>query len=61
MGKTRIRASSEISCCNILSEPVSSITGLVLGMAQIVVNPPAAAASDPVLIVSLCSNPGLRK
>ena len=36
-------------------------TGLVFGIAQIVVNPPLAAAFVPVSIVSLCSPPGSRK
>ena len=30
------------------------ILGLVLGMAQTAVNPPAAAAAVPVAMVSLC-------
>ena len=38
-----------------------STTGLVLGIAQIVVKPPLAAALAPVLIVSLCSCPGSLK
>src|SRR6266540_7235054 len=38
-----------------------SMGGSVLGMAQIVVQPPRAAASVPVAIVSLCSKPGSRR
>ena len=37
------------------------IGGFVLGMQATDVNPPATAARAPVLIVSLCSNPGSRK
>ena len=39
----------------------SSTTGSVLGIAQIAVKPPAAAARAPVAIVSLCSPPGSRR
>ena len=39
--------------------PAESIGGSVFGIAQTVVNPPRAAASVPVAIVSLCSKPGL--
>ncbi|GIR88754.1 MAG: hypothetical protein CM15mP87_02460 [Candidatus Neomarinimicrobiota bacterium] len=35
--------------------------GLVLGMTQTLVNPPAIAANDPVFRVSLSSLPGSRK
>ena len=35
--------------------------GFVFGIGQIVVKPPATALSLPVLIVSLCSNPGSLK
>src|ERR1035441_5214476 len=38
-----------------------SFTGLVLGMQQMDVNPPAAAARDPLSMVSACSNPGSRR
>jgi hypothetical protein len=34
---------------------------LVFGMQQMDVNPPAAAARDPLSIVSACSNPGSRR
>ena len=36
-----------------------SFTGAVLGMGQMEVNPPAAAAREPVSMVSACSKPGL--
>src|SRR5260370_32057554 len=38
-----------------------SFTGLVLGMQQMEVKPPAAAARDPLSIVSACSKPGSRR
>ena len=38
-----------------------SLTGMVLGMQQTEVKPPAAAARAPVSIVSACSMPGSRK
>src|ERR1035437_2534312 len=38
-----------------------SFTGLVLGMQQMDVNPPAAAAREPLSMVSACSNPGSRR
>ena len=38
-----------------------SMVGLVFGMAQMVVNPPAAAALVPLAIVSLSSKPGSRR
>jgi hypothetical protein len=38
-----------------------SFTGVVLGIATTVVNPPAAAAAVPVAIVSLCVCPGSRR
>src|SRR5450759_146762 len=38
-----------------------SFTGLVLGMQQMDVNPPAAAARDPLSMVSACSNPDSRR
>ena len=38
-----------------------SLTGSVLGMAQMEVKPPAAAARAPVSMVSACSLPGSRK
>ena len=38
-----------------------SMTGLVLGMQQMVVKPPRTAARAPVVIVSLVSNPGSRR
>src|SRR5450759_2537828 len=38
-----------------------SFTGLVLGMQQMDVNPPAAAARDPLSMVSACSKPGSRR
>src|SRR5664280_2488198 len=38
-----------------------SFTGLVLGMQQMEVKPPAAAARDPLSTVSACSNPGSRR
>ena len=52
MGKTRIAATRSGAC---IQRVVSgeSFTGIVLGMAQTVVNPPAAAAAVPVAIVSL--------
>ena len=41
--------------------PALSATGDVFGMQTTVVNPPAAAAREPVPIVSLCVWPGSRK
>src|ERR1700691_4262356 len=38
-----------------------STTGIVLGMVQTEVNPPAAAAAVPVAIVSFCAWPGSRR
>ena len=38
-----------------------SFTGLVFGMQQIDVKPPAAAARAPVSMVSACSKPGSRR
>src|SRR4051794_9841599 len=38
-----------------------SFTGLVFGMQQMDVNPPAAAARDPLSMVSACSKPGSRR
>ena len=38
-----------------------SFTGVVFGMQQIEVNPPAAAAFEPVSMVSACSMPGSRR
>src|SRR4051794_20641972 len=38
-----------------------SFTGLVFGMQQMDVNPPAAAAREPLSMVSACSNPGSRR
>src|SRR6185369_9387227 len=38
-----------------------SFTGLVFGMQQMEVKPPAAAARDPLSMVSACSNPGSRR
>ncbi len=38
-----------------------SSAGVVLGMQQTLVNPPAAAAAVPDAIVSLCSPPGSRR
>ena len=47
--------------CTCLTFSSVSITGFVFGIAQIVVTPPLAAASPPVLSVSLYSSPGSRK
>ncbi len=38
-----------------------SFTGLVLGMQQMEVKPPAAAAREPLSMVSACSKPGSRR
>ena len=52
MGKTRIWAlRSGASIQRVISG--ESLTGMVLGMAQTEVNPPAAAAAVPVAMVSL--------
>ena len=38
-----------------------SFTGLVFGMQQMDVKPPAAAAREPLSMVSACSKPGSRR
>ena len=38
-----------------------SLTGIVFGMQQMEVKPPAAAAREPVSMVSACSMPGSRR
>ena len=60
IGKTRIAAPrSGLSIQRVVSG--ESLTGTVLGIAQTLVNPPAAAAAVPVAMVSLYPWPGSRR
>ena len=61
IGSTLISVTSFALSIIYLTISTLSIAGLVLGMAQTVVNPPLAAALAPVRIVSLCSKPGSLK
>ena len=58
IGSTLISVTSFALSIIYLTISTLSIAGLVLGMAQTVVNPPLAAALAPVRIVSLCSKSG---
>ncbi len=61
MGYTRTRASRfAVSTMKRVVE-AESFTGVVLGMAHTAVKPPAAAAWEPVAMVSLSSRPGSRR
>ena len=60
IGKTRTLPSEEIVFASSCSTSTLSSAGLVFGMQQIAVNPPAAAAAVPVAIDSLYSKPGVR-
>ena len=57
IGSTRAGCPSALSSRDCIDEALS-ITGFVFGIAQIVVNPPLAAAFEPEATVSLYSNPG---
>src|SRR3990170_2968118 len=61
MGRTRTAPSTcAVRRTNAMAQALSA-AGSVLGIAQMVVKPPRAAASVPVAIVSLCSKPGWRR
>jgi hypothetical protein len=60
-GKTRQRARSWARRRTTSSISGVSSAGVVLGMQQTVVKPPATAAREPDSIVSLCSPPGSRR
>ena len=60
MGNRRTTASRSGACIQRVIS-AESFTGLVLGMAQTAVKPPAAAAAVPVAMVSLCGWPGSRR
>src|SRR5271170_7105230 len=60
IGKTRIAALRSGACIHRVVS-AESFTGTVFGMAQTVVNPPAAAAAVPEAIVSLYPWPGSRR
>ena len=60
-GYTRAACALRPSAATKLTDAGSSIAGSVFGIAHTAVNPPAAAARAPDVIVSLCSPPGSRR
>jgi hypothetical protein len=61
VGRTLMTASRRVASLINWMVPALSATGAVFGMQTTVVNPPAAAAREPVAMVSLCVWPGSRK
>jgi hypothetical protein len=61
VGRTLMTASRRTASLMNWMVPALSATGEVFGMQTTVVKPPAAAAREPVAMVSLCVWPGSRK